>query len=276
MTSEIVQAKYPGILKLGQVELPCFVLENKKRVLIQREVVNLLTGNRKGGLQRYINSKSIKDFMPSKFVEDAYDSSVLQFGLPGTGSVAHGFEAEDVIDICTAYLKARERGRETNSKFKLTTDQEAIAAQAEIFIRACAKVGIVALIDEATGYQNVRDAEELQIKLRAYIAEDLREWMKIFPREFFDQLYRLEGRIAPVPPKPYPLRFGRYIMNFVYDTMDLEVANWLRKNNPKPAGEKHHHQWFTDFGYEKFGRHLMSILGIMKASTSMENFREFK
>lgn len=269
-----LKAEYPGILKLGDVELPCFVLNNKKRVLVQREIVNLLTGNRKGGLPRYINSKNIKEFMPKKFVDEAYKESIVPFIPTSGGLIAHAFEAEDVIDICTAYLKAREKSRENNATFKLTADQEAIAAQAEIFIRACAKVGIVALIDEATGYQNVRDADELQIKIKAYIAADLREWMKIFPREFFEQLYRLEGRIAPIPPKLYPLRFGRYVMNYVYDTMDIDIANWLRKHNPKPGGEKHHHQWFSEFGYEKFARHLMSVLGIMKASTSMENFRE--
>ena len=64
-------------------------------------------------------------------------------------------------------------------------------------------------------------------------------------------------------------------MRFVYDTMDRDIANWLRENNPNPAGEKHHFQWLTeDFGYPKLIRHLMSIMGIQKASTTMENFKE--
>ena len=64
-------------------------------------------------------------------------------------------------------------------------------------------------------------------------------------------------------------------MRFVYDTMDRDIANWLRENNPNPAGKKHHFQWLTeDFGYSKLIRHLMSVLSIMKASTTMENFKE--
>jgi hypothetical protein len=35
-------------------------------------------------------------------------------------------------------------------------------------------------------------------------------------------------------------------MQFVYDTLDPELADYLRKNNPKPSGKKHHHQKFTD------------------------------
>ena len=266
MSDLILRAEWPGILKLGNFEIPCFVLENKKRVILQREVVHLLTGNRKGGFDRYTNAAGVREFMPRKYVDRPHRESVILFTVGG--NTAYGYEATDVIDICNAYLRAREAG-------KLSPSQYMLAAQSEIFIRACAKVGIDALIDEATGYQSIRDADELQIKLKAYIAEDLNEWTKIFPREFFNQLYRLEGKNPVMPPKPYPKRFGRYVMLYVYDTLDKDVAHWLRKNNPEPAGEKHHHQWLTqEFGQPKLIRHLMSIMGIMKASTTIESFRE--
>jgi hypothetical protein len=259
-------AEHSGILKLGEIEIPCFVLNNKKRVLVQREVIYLLTGNRKGGLDRYTKAEGVKDYMPTKYVDMTHKESAVLFSVGNT--VAYGYEATDIIDICEGYLQARTAGT-------LHPSQHELAAKAEMFIRASAKVGIEALIDEATGYQAVRDADELQVKLKAYLAEALNEWTKTFPKEFFGQLFRLEGRRAPVPPKPYPLRFGRYVMRYVYDTMDPDVADWLRENNPKPAGQKHHFQWLTkDFGYEKLSRHLMSVLGIMKASTSMESFKE--
>ena len=65
-------------------------------------------------------------------------------------------------------------------------------------IRATAKVGIVALIDEATGYQAVRARNALQLKLQAFIAEDMQEWARMFPQEFWLELARLEGvRYSP-------------------------------------------------------------------------------
>ncbi len=64
-------------------------------------------------------------------------------------------------------------------------------------------------------------------------------------------------------------------MRFVYDTMDRDIANWLRENNTNPAFTRHHFQWLTeDFGYPKLIRHLMSVIGIQKASMTMENFKE--
>jgi hypothetical protein len=207
-------AEHAGLLKLGEYELPCFVLNNKKRVLIMREVVHLLTGHRKGGLERYTNAGGVRDYMPEKFVDHPHRTAAIAF--KANNRLAYGYEAEDVIAICDAYLKARQNK-------ELLPTQYRLAVQSEIFIRACAKVGLIALIDEATGYQAVRDAKELQIKLAAYISKDLNEWTKTFPTEFFEQLYRLEGREVPIPPKPYPKRFGRYVMQFIYDTLDPEL-----------------------------------------------------
>jgi hypothetical protein len=105
---------------------------------------------------------------------------------------------------------------------KLLPNQEAIATQAEIITRACAKLGIIALIDEATGYQAFRKKQELQLKLQAFIAEDLQEWALMFPHEFWFELARLEG--VHYSPRSRPLRWGKYIMAFVYDAVDGDVG----------------------------------------------------
>jgi len=60
-------------------------------------------------------------------------------------------------------------------------------------IRGLARVGIIALVDEATGYQEVRARQELQRILEAYVQAELRPWIKTFPDEFFKEIYRLQG-----------------------------------------------------------------------------------
>jgi hypothetical protein len=261
-----ISAEYQGTLKLGEYELPCYVLSNRKRVLIMREVVHLLTGNRKGGLDRYTKASGVRDYMPEKYVIYPHKEVAILFRVGN--KLTYGYEAEDVIAICDAYLKAREKNA-------LHPTQEHLAQQAEIFIRACAKVGLVALIDEATGFQAVRDDNELQVKLAAYISKEMNEWVKTFPVDFFNQLYRLEGHKPPLAATPYPMRFGKYVMQFVYDTLDPDVADWLRANNPNPEGQRHHHQWLSkEYGQQKLQRHLMEVLGIMKASPSMDAFKD--
>jgi len=50
-----------------------------------------------------------------------------------------------------------------------------------VFATACAKVGLDALVDEATGNQYERAEDALQVKLRAYLAEEMRKWEKTSP-----------------------------------------------------------------------------------------------
>lgn len=282
----ILEAPYSGIIKLGDFELPCYVLNDGTRVLSQREVVKLISGGRESGaLGQYLSAKSIQPYLPEKFRQKdnqliikagecnakmAENSpinadNVLIFNV-GSSRV-NGIKAADIVDICNAYLKARMEGA-------LHPQQAKMAEQCEIFISACAKTGIDAIIDEATGYQYYRNAEALQEKFKAYLQDEYREWTLSFPRQFFMQLYRLEHKNPPTRLAKYPIRFGKYVMQFVYDTLDPDIADYLRENNPNPGGHKHHHQLFNDLGYKDLMGHLMSVIGIMKASADMDRFKE--
>jgi hypothetical protein len=207
-TTALPIALFPGRLKMGDAEFAVYVLDNGKRVMAQREVVRVLTGRRESG-KLNLQSEALKPFIDS----DAIGTQTLQFSIPGTQYTAKGYEATLLLDICDAYLRARE-----NQQNRLTPTQLDIAKQAEIITRACAKVGIIALIDEATGYQAFRKKQELQLKLQAFIAEDLQEWALMFPQEFWFELARLEG--VHYSPRSRPLRWGKYIMAFVYDAID--------------------------------------------------------
>lgn len=258
---------HKGIITLGEYELPCYVVDNGEtveRVLTQREVVKLITGGRESGnLKQYLKSKALEETLPTEIYQN-FDTNIVNINA-GTYTI-NGVKASTLIDICSAYLKARQLGL-------LAPQQAKLAEQSEIFIAAVAKTGIDAVIDEATGYQYFRKAGELQEKLNAYIQEGYKEWTKTFPREFFMHLYRLEGMTPPLVDQPYPKRFGKYVMHYIYDTLDPDIADYLRENNPNPSGQKHHHQKFNDFGYKSLTDHLFSVLGIMKASLNMEVFK---
>jgi hypothetical protein len=60
-------------------------------------------------------------------------------------------------------------------------------------VRAFAKVGIVALVDEATGYQYDREKDALQKILEQYISPELLPWEKRFPDEFYREIFKLKG-----------------------------------------------------------------------------------
>lgn len=247
-----------GNLKIADVELECHVLSDHRRVLTQREVVRVLSGGRESGnIQRYLDRNPL-----TQGKLDTYPT--IHFAIPGNRIIATGYEAILLVEICDQYLLAREQGLLKSSQLKL-------AAQAEIVVRACAKVGIIALIDEATGFQKIREKRALQIKLQAFIAEELQEWARMFPEDFWLELARLEG--VRYSPRSRPLRWGKYVMMFVYDAIDKDVGRELRKKNPNPHFLKNHHQWLEKFGRDQVHDQIERVVTIMKLCDDMEDFR---
>lgn len=250
-----------GTLDIGDVTFECHVLNDHRRVLTQGEVVRVLTGGRDSSdLPRYLRS------LPT-YTDQTLVGRTIQFKVPGNPQIATGYEATLLIEICEMYLKARDLG-----KGGLKPNQKHLAEHADCVIRACAKVGIIALVDEATGFQEMRRKRALQLKLQAFIAEDMQEWAKTFPDDFWYELARLEN--TRYSPRHRPLRWGKYVMAFVYDAIDADVGRELRKRNPNPRYRSNHHQWLQEFGKDKVHDQLQQVIAIMKACDDMEEFRK--
>lgn len=255
---DLPYSMFTGSLNLGPMPVECHVLSDGRRVLSRLQAVRLLSGGTDSShLARYLKRVPL-------YREGMLDERTIQFRIPGMPPVANGLDATMLIEICEMYLDAREQGL-------LHRTQADLARVAEIIIRACAKVGIIALIDEATGYQEVRAKNALQIKLQAFIADDLQEWAKMFPDEFWYELARLEG--IHYSPRSRPLRWGRYVMAFVYDAVDGDVGKELRKRNPDPHFTQNHHQWLKDFGRDKVHDQLQRVIAVMRACDSMPEFK---
>ena len=254
---------FHGELRFGSLSVPCHVLDDGSRVIAQREVVKALTGreNANGQIGRLIGITALAPHIAA----DDIASKVIQFRLSGPGHqmIAYGYEATLLVEICEAFLKARDDGT-------LSDVQMRVAQRADIILRSCAKVGIIALIDEATGYQEVRQRNALQLKLQAFISDEIQEWAKLFPDDFWHELARLEH--THYSPRNRPLRWGKYVMAFVYDAVDEDVGNELRKINPNPRFRKNHHQWLKTYGREKVRDHINRVIGVMKTCHDMNDF----
>lgn len=261
-SSPIPFSLFRGTLEISDLQIECHVLNDHRRVFTQREVVRIVSGGVVGGnLGRYLRANPL-------YEEGLLDGRKIQFRIPGTtnvGRVANGYEATLLVEICDLYLRAR------NDEL-LKPNQQHLARMAETVMRACAKVGIIALVDEATGYQQVREKQALQLKLQAFIAEDMQEWAKMFPDEFWYELARLEG--VRYSARSRPLRWGKYVMAFVYDAVDKDVGQQLREINPNPQHGRNHHQWLKDFGREKVNNQIQQIIAIMKLCDDMGDFKK--
>jgi P63C domain len=249
---------FRGKVHFGDIELECHVLNDGQRVFTQGEMVHALTGGADtSNLGRYLARNPL--------IKNDLSDAPIRFKIPGLPNMAIGSEATRLIEICERYLDALDQGLLRPNQFKL-------ARNSSIIVRACAKLGIIALIDEATGYQKVRARNALQVKLQAFIADDLQEWAVMFPEEFWIELARLEG--IHYSPRNRPLRWGKYVMLFVYDAIDGDVGRELRKKNPNPRFLQNHHQWLKQFGRDKVHDQIQRVITIMKLCVNMDDFRE--
>jgi hypothetical protein len=146
-------------------------------------------------------------------------------------------------------------------------------------LRGFARVGIIALVDEATGYQADRARDELQRLLEAFVAEEMRPWVKLFPDRFFAQVYRMHGWKYQTGVTQGPRYVGKFINEYVYKRLPPEVFEELRRRNPVVDGtgrRRHKHfQFLTeDIGHPAIDRHLASVTTLMAVSKDKDHFRE--
>jgi len=274
MKEQIHDAVCTGEVKLGDVTIPCAVLEDKTRVLTMGEFL-LAIGRARTPRGRTKDVDELPPFLEAKnlqpYIDDALQESTSRvvFRSPKSGGIAYGYKAELLPAVCSVFLKAREEG-------KLRHSQEHIAQQCEILIRAFAHVGIIALVDEATGYQDIRSKEALAEILEAFIAEELQPWTKTFPDEFYKQLFRLRGWSYNPFSVKRPSHVGKLTNDLVYERLAPGVLDELRSKNPpdeKGRRKWKHFQWLTgNIGDPKLREHLYAVIALMKASSNWDGF----
>ena len=260
-------------LVIGDIEIPCYVLEDETRVLSQSGMFLALGLARRGlvptkeGAQipRFAASRAINPFISNELIT-GLSNPIIFVGPPRP---TYGFPATILVDICDAVLKARQAG-------SLDWQQKHLAERCEILVRGFAYLGIIALVDEATGYQDIRAKLALAKILEEFIAKELQPWTKTFPYEFYTEIARLKDW-----PEIYSIKrpsvIGHYTNDIVYDRIAPGLLEELRRVNPTlPTGRRknRHHQWFTPaFGHPKLNQHLAATTALMRAAPNWIAFQ---
>ena len=275
-SEEVIQAIHGSAdhpLRIGDLEIPCYVLEDERRVLAQGGMITSLemswgSGGKPGPdrLAKFTSGKGLKPFISAELRDRT--ANPIKFRAPN-GKIAYGYEATVLADLCEAVLRARDDG-------KLQKQQEHIARRCEILVRGFARVGIIALVDEATGYQEIRARRALDKILEKFISDELLKWAKMFPDEFYQQMARLRGLHYSEIATKRPAYIGRLTNDIVYERLAPGVLEELKIKTPKDdKGRRKHryHQWLTeDIGNPRLREHLWAVIGLMRASSNWRNF----
>jgi hypothetical protein len=273
-TTEISEIK----LAEGGIAIPCAVLDDGTRVLTQGGFLQAIgrRGKPKNTYQEtehgvtkvpvFLAAENLREFVSDELRNDA---TPVAFRIRGEKGKAWGYRADLLPKVCTVYLKARDAN-------KLLESQSPIAATCDILIRGFAQVGIIALVDEATGYQKDRAADALAKILEAFIAKELQPWLPTFPPAYYEQMFRLRGLAYPQFTVKRPQYFGVLTNDIVYKRLAPGVLEELKKGVPRNEDGRPTAKYFqkltANLGYPKLREHLGSVVTIMKLSA---NYREF-
>lgn len=261
-------------LKIGDIEIPCYVLEDDTRVISQRGLQGGI-GMSLGGAGR-AGDQRLAVFMDglSQRGADTKDlatriRSPIKFSS-GRGRTVYGYEATILADICDVILAARQQN-------KLLPTQTHYAAACETLIRGFARIGIIALIDEATGFQKDRTKDALARILDAFIAKELQPWLRTFPGEFYQEMFRLRGLEYKPDNVRRPQYFGLLTNDIVYDRLAPGVLDELKEAVPKNEAGRPKAKLFQlltkSIGYPKLREHLGAVLATMRMSDDWDDFK---
>ncbi len=263
------------LLKIGQIEIECYVLENGKRVFSGRgmqEAVGLVKkGQTSHGaiLKGFLARDYIKPLINNDFARAINEP--IQFTRPGRGGrPANALEATLLIDLCDIISKAYELEL-------LPESQTPLYHTARIITSSFAKTGIISAIDEVTGYQAVREKNAIQQILNKFLQKETRKWSKTFPDEFWHKLIRVKGYPTYTAMKR-PAYVGHWVNDIVYSRLAPELMNKLKEINPRESTtgrrqNKHHQHLTTDFGIPELKEHLTKVMVLMDASPSDRIFK---
>jgi hypothetical protein len=275
------KATHTGTIEIGDFKIPCAVLEDGTRILSETGISDAF-GGRPGGAQAkkkkakesggallpvFLGSQNLNRFISNDL------SHALFFPIKYTKKmqVFSGYPAELLPQICDVYLKARDAGA-------LHASQASRAFKADLLMRGLAHVGIIALVDSASGYDEVRDKKALEQILDKFLNKEFAAWAKRFPDEFYKEIFRLRGWQWKGMKVQKPSCVGMYTEDLVYKRLGSGVLDELKKLNPKSEkGHRkvRHHQFLTDeFGHPALSQHIHGLILLMKTSNSWESLMD--
>jgi hypothetical protein len=263
------------------MSIACAVLEDGTRVLSERAVLAGLglqrgsrlyraategVGNAGARMPLFVAQKGLRPFIDPELA--LVLANPIHYANPKGGRFVNGLDAKLIPQILNVWLKARDAGA-------LEKRQEGVAMKADTMMRALAHVGIIALVDEATGYQRERARDALQKILELYISKELARYARTFSDEFYFHLFRLKGwTVSDLSKRPG--HTAQLTNDIVYSRLAPGVLDELKRVQERSETGRPKHPLYgrltPEWGHPKLREHLAAVVALMKASTDWNAF----
>lgn len=250
------KATHEGVINILGKKLPCVVLEDSRRLISEKSIFHAFNRQSRGSrsdLPSFIDAKNLIPFTTEEIM-----SSIKRIPyLNNNKAECSGYSAETIPIVCEIYLSAKKSN-------KLTLAQLKLADVAEQLLKSLSRVGIIGLIDEATGYQLTRPRDALEAYLNKFLSKELASWCKRFPDEFYENIYKLKRWPEFSTSKNKYSVVGHYTNDIVYSRIGKDVLEELKSRVPDTSKESMH-QWLSvDTGHPILSQHIHSVIGLQR------------
>lgn len=270
----IPQASHQGILSIAGKNIDCVVTETGERILSVKNVFETF-GRTQRGYRRLDKGIIMPPFMDAlnlvPFISDELYELIEPIEYRDLkGKISKGYRADILPQICLTYLKANTAG-------VITKNQAKMVDASHVLIAAFSTVGIIALVDEATGYQQDRLKDGLNRILEAYISKALQPYISTIPADYYKELFRLRNfEYDEKTIHKTPSYYGHIMNNIIYARLAPGVLEELKRTTPRNEKGRLKYRYFqkltANTGYVKLKEHIASVVSIMKLSNDYQDF----
>jgi hypothetical protein len=269
-----------GTLVIGDVRIPCAVLDDigNTRVLTQEGFLTALNrapkakggeGSSVDGLPPFLRAKNLEPFISSDLVASTTPVEFVPLFGPGYQGRAFGYRATLLPGVCWVYQDALIAG-------KLLPSQKHIGEACRFFLKALTNHAIEDLVDQATGFEDLRKRRAIDKIIERYVEKEAQPWVKMFHLDFYRHIYRLNGWDFIPEKTARPGVVGKWT-NDIYERLAPGVKDALhqraRRNEKGKLIEKLTTYLTPEEGKPQLERLLEGVILLMRMSGTWDEFR---
>lgn len=270
-----------GYLQMGDLRLPCAVLDDadNTRVLTQEGFLNAIgrAGKAKGGegasidgKPAFLRAKNLEPFVSDDLLASMTPLEFAPLRGPGYEGRAFGYRAGLLPGVCWVYQDAM-------TAAQLLPSQMHIGQACRALLKALTNYAIEDLIDQATGFEDLRKRNAILKIIEQHVRKDALPWVKMFDVDFYRHIYRLNGWNFDPAKTARPGVIGHWT-NDIYDRLAPGVRPALhdrvrRNANGRPTQKLT--QYLTpEEGKPRLRELLEGVKALMRISTTWEDFTQ--
>lgn len=269
-----------GVLQIGDLQLPCAVLDDdgNSRVFTQQGFLQAIGRSRtaKGGegasvdgKPAFLRASNLEPFISNDLMVSTTPIEFIPYKSPGYQGRAFGYRARLLPQVCWVFQDAAIAG-------KLLHTQTHIGDRCRQLLKALTDHAIDDLVDRATGFEDMRKLDAIWRSIEKHVRKDALPWARMFDIEFYRQIYRLNRWPFDPEKTARPGVIGTWT-NDIYDRVAVGVRPALharvRRNQRGRPTQKLSQYLTPEAGKPRLREVLEGVKALMRVSTDWDDFK---